>query len=412
MKYINFPEKFITGVASSGFDIEGGDSLSSMYQWALRNNPGSARMKGIDHWNMFENDIRMIKELKIKSYIMSIEWSRIEPNKGEFSKKNIDHYKEIIKTLKKEGINPLISLSHVSTPLWFIETGGWENPHSPLSFSSYTEYAVSQLGSDASEWITLFEPNKTVAGSMITGEFPPGKKSLASYIKSASNMISAHRESYTRIHAIRKDLGKKDTSAGAVFSSMIFHAEESFLKRLKLSAFDHLFNELFFTGFAEGRKIFPAGAPLRATKPCTALDFIGISHSGSIGLPGEKFFPEKIIHADIESYVGGLFTTASRYNLRYKKPVYLIFSPGKSVPDESLRIQTHSHLNEASRLIRNNIEISRFYYNPLFNTTGSKNGLLDVSEKNLKRKINNTGLFWSEISESGGISQSIVNKYL
>ena len=46
------------------------------------------------HYEMLDQDIELLKELGIKAFRFSIEWSRIEPTEGNYDTDAINHYVE------------------------------------------------------------------------------------------------------------------------------------------------------------------------------------------------------------------------------------------------------------------------------------------------------------------------------
>ena len=70
-------------------------------------------------------------------YCFSIEWSRIEPNEGEWDEAAIEVYSEMIDSLIARGIQPMITLHHFSHPVWSEEKGGFYNRENIQYFKKY-----------------------------------------------------------------------------------------------------------------------------------------------------------------------------------------------------------------------------------------------------------------------------------
>lgn len=68
--------------------------------------------KAADHYNLYEKDFDILKELGQNAFRFSIEWSRIEPKKGKFDQKEIEHYQKVVKALKERNIEPFVTLWH------------------------------------------------------------------------------------------------------------------------------------------------------------------------------------------------------------------------------------------------------------------------------------------------------------
>jgi beta-glucosidase len=64
----------------------------------------------------------------LDTYRFSLEWSRIEPEDGQWSRAAIAHYRAICQTLLDRGIQPTVTFHHFTTPRWVAAAGGWESP--------------------------------------------------------------------------------------------------------------------------------------------------------------------------------------------------------------------------------------------------------------------------------------------
>ena len=52
---------------------------------------------------------------------ISLEWARIEPERGRWNQEAVDHYKVMIKHMQEEkGLKPIITLNHLTLPLWVL----------------------------------------------------------------------------------------------------------------------------------------------------------------------------------------------------------------------------------------------------------------------------------------------------
>ena len=80
----------------------------------------------------------MKDELGINAFRLSIAWDRVEPKQGEYNQAAIDRYKNIIKTLKMNGIEPIVVLHHYTVPSWFEDVGGFL---SGANYQLFVEFA-------------------------------------------------------------------------------------------------------------------------------------------------------------------------------------------------------------------------------------------------------------------------------
>ena len=60
---------------------------------------------------VYERDIALLAGLGFTTYRFSIEWARIEPEEGFFSKAALDHYRRMIATCHALRVTPMTRFS-------------------------------------------------------------------------------------------------------------------------------------------------------------------------------------------------------------------------------------------------------------------------------------------------------------
>ena len=93
------------------------------------------------------------------AYRFGIEWARIEPQEGKFSPKAISHYRSVLQFCHDNGITPLVTLHHFSSPAWLISKGGWGKPYVVGAFARYAHKVVEELGDLIPYVCTINEAN-------------------------------------------------------------------------------------------------------------------------------------------------------------------------------------------------------------------------------------------------------------
>jgi beta-glucosidase len=225
-----FPRGFLWGASTAGHQIEGNNVASDM--WFVENRkPTFYPEPSGDACNSFElwpADLDLVKQLGLNAYRFSLEWSRIEPEPGQFSNAMLDHYKAVIEGCRARGITPFVTFNHYSAPLWFAVQGGWTNPQSPGLFARYCERAARHLAGGIGYAATLNEPNisglvqdlipeafvKVIRGvyqsaGAATGsaKFTLSQVILPEDAETVSrNLIAAHHAGRTAIKAVRPEL--------------------------------------------------------------------------------------------------------------------------------------------------------------------------------------------------------------
>lgn len=262
-KVMKFPEKFYFGAATAAYQVEGAIENTD---WAEAAKDGRVPVCGIacDHYNRYENDFDLAKELGHTAHRFSVEWARIEPEEGKFDMEAIDHYRKVLKALKSRDIKPYITLWHFTLPLWFYIRGGFERKDSPEIFARYCAYVVSQLGDLCSDFSTMNEPNVYGSNGWLRGSWPPFKrfvltdlvsitnsgrqydageiKGLAPvflYFRVMKNLSLAHNEAYKEIKKI-----SPQTEVSIVKHVIVFDANWNPFNKIKAWVANYLWTHL------------------------------------------------------------------------------------------------------------------------------------------------------------------------
>lgn len=158
----SFPADFLWGAATAGHQIEGNNVNSDW--WAREQQMPGMELSGdaCDSYHRYREDIALLADSGLTSYRFSLEWSRIEPLQGHFSKAELAHYRRMIEFCFERGITPVVTLQHFTTPQWFATDGGWMAPDASEKFQRFVAEATTIL--DGVEWVvTMNEPNMQAA---------------------------------------------------------------------------------------------------------------------------------------------------------------------------------------------------------------------------------------------------------
>ncbi len=157
-----FPDNFLWAAATSAYQFEGAyledGKTMSIVDANINENYTNTSITS-DHYHRFKEDIKLMKELGMKAYRFSISWTRVLPNgRGEVNEKGINFYKELVKELKDNGIEPLATIYHFDLPLCLQEEyGGWSSREVIDDFVYYCEVLFRNLGEDIKYWFTINE---------------------------------------------------------------------------------------------------------------------------------------------------------------------------------------------------------------------------------------------------------------
>ncbi|MGO9855217.1 MAG: glycoside hydrolase family 1 protein [Acidimicrobiales bacterium] len=197
-----FPEWFTWGTATAAHQIEGGNTNNDW--WAFEHAPGSGCVESsgdaCDSWERWEEDADIVAGLALDNYRFSVEWSRIEPAEGEFSRAALAHYRGQCIALRERGVDPVVTFHHFTTPLWLTAQGGWESDGAVERFKRFCTVVAEALGDVMTRACTINEPNMVATMGWHAGMFPPGKTDVALSRSVAARLATAH---HVAVEAIR-----------------------------------------------------------------------------------------------------------------------------------------------------------------------------------------------------------------
>ncbi len=156
-----FPKDFLIGAATAGQQVEGNNDKCDV--WAMEHIEHSTYNDfsgdACDHYHRYEEDLRRAADAGLNAYRFSIEWSRVEPEEGVFDEAEIDHYRQMIRTCRELGLEPMITLMHFTSPVWLIRKGGWEAESTVADFARYAGHVATELANDLGLVCTINEAN-------------------------------------------------------------------------------------------------------------------------------------------------------------------------------------------------------------------------------------------------------------
>ncbi len=224
-----FPKDFMWGASTAAHQVEGGNhnqwteweranaerlaseaentvkTLGARLQW----NPEWRKIKAdaedpanyisgnaVDHFHRYKEDFDLLKSLNLNAFRFSVEWSRIEPEEGQWDQEAIEHYRTYIKELKKKGIEPMLNMWHWTVPIWFEQRGGFKKMANLRYFERFVQKIGEEYAKELNYVITLNEPNVYASFSYALGQWPPQEKNLLVMGRVYFNLVFAHRRAY------------------------------------------------------------------------------------------------------------------------------------------------------------------------------------------------------------------------
>jgi beta-glucosidase len=405
-------EAFLWGVATSAFQLEGSPHADwSSWDVILGEKPALT-----NHYELYREDLALLKNLGVNAYRFSLEWSRIQPREHTWDEMAIKHYLEIIEILDRYGIEPMLTLHHFTHPLWFIKKFPWHEDASVDKYLAYVKRIVAEM-SGVKYWITFNEPYVLVLAGYFEGCTPPGLKNAPLGVKALANILKAHAGAYDIIHGACPDANVSVAhNMAALTPWKKWNPLDKLLARVAKYFYNHSLLDAFQTGSL--RIKFPFREEMEIPVAIKGkLDFFGVNYYTRIHM---RFNPLKKMgvemrHLDIEGrgltdmgweiHPRGLekvLCYASRLNV----PL-IITENGIATRDSQKKIAfMKDHVDVVERCRERGMDIRGYFYWSLIDNyewlqgLDARFGLYRVDFKTLERIPTNAAAYYSYLIKS------------
>ncbi|MBK7090175.1 MAG: family 1 glycosylhydrolase [bacterium] len=409
---------FLWGVSTSAFQIEGqiNNDITVWESLGYFRNNGEDPIynRAADHWNRWESDFVLLKELNLNSYRFSVEWARIEPERGKFDQSALDQYVRMVDRLLELGIQPMLTLHHFTHPTWFHEATPWHSPESVEAFARFTAKVVESLGDRVNLYVTINEPMVWLLAGYLDAKFPPGKRDVHLLADSLYNMLLAHARAYDIIKSANPNAEVGIANNFIVFKSA--HKWNPLDKKIK-RLIHSFYNMCIVDAFHENVVRIKFPFIMDYHKPIALdnkIDFWGVNYyyrmhvrfKLSVKYPFELFFRDRsgsgFTDLGWEIYARGLGKVLNWLEPT-GKPIY-VTENGIATQDDTRRLEYMTqHLSILEDSIRRNPQVRGYYYWSLIDNyewlVGYKArfGLYEVDYENgLKRTLRPSGRFFGD----------------
>ena len=211
---MSFPKDFVWGAAAASYQVEGGayDDGKGLSVWDMMcRQPGkiwagNTGEVACDHYHRFREDARLMGEIGLQAYRLSISWPRVMPNgTGDVNEKGLAFYDQLVDALLENGVQPWVTLFHWDYPYALFCRGGWLNRDSADWFADYAAVIVDRLSDRVSHWMTQNEPQCFIGLGHQKGEHAPGIRfGFAEILLAAHHSLLAHGKATQVIRARAK----------------------------------------------------------------------------------------------------------------------------------------------------------------------------------------------------------------
>jgi beta-glucosidase len=426
-----FPAGFLWGAATSAYQVEGGSQPNNWTAWESelgRIFRDQRAGRACDWWSgRYVDDFDRAADLHHNAHRLSVEWSRVEPERGKFDGEALDHYNAVIAALRERGLEPMVTLHHFTNPLWVEEMGGWTNGETVRRFERFARLMVDELGHDVSLWCTINEPVIYATQGYLLGRFPPGQRNLKRAYQVAANMLRGHAAAY---HAIKKT--QPDAQVGLAKHLISLKTRRPVLLHTPArNLIRQTVNRAFIEALLTGTLKFPS-FKVDVPDARDTVDWIGLNHyyrflaGFSLLAPRQRFVRQTRPQDGIlgpegvgEIWPEGLFEQIRWLGERTDKPLY-VTENGVPDADDSLRpLHMIRSIRSVWQAINYNYQVKGYFYWTLVDNfewaegydPRFRFGLYANDLETQTRTAKNSAALYGEICAANGLTADMARRY-
>ena len=395
-----FPDDFYWGASTASYQVEGGNH-TQWTVWELGNAAERARTaehrwgwlanwesiekaatqpsnyisgRGVDHYNRYKDDFKLLNSLNLNAFRFGVEWARIEPEEGRWDEAEIAHYHEYIDALKKRGVEPFLNIWHWTMPVWFTDKGGFKHRKNLKYFERLVQKISDEYGGKVGHVFTINEPNVYASFGYITGEWPPEEKNVFSFIRVYYHLTLAHKRAY---RILKKQNPHIQVGLATQMGNIQAKNKHDISDRIMVKWMRYFWNWWFVNRVRRYQ------------------DFVGFNYYFTDYYRGFRAENPKVPVSDMGWYMEpeGLYPLLLCVRNKYRKPIYITENGLADASDEQRQWWIEETIVAMERAISEGVDVRGYFHWSLLDNFEwaygwwPKFGLVSVDRKTMKRTI-------------------------
>ena len=277
---------------------------------------------------------------------------------------------------------------------------------------------VAELGDIVSEYITINEPNVYAVFGWFFGDWPPGKKSLASTLRVYNRLCECHVKAYGLIHRLREEMGHTDTKVGYAHHMRVFEAKNprNPWHRVCTPIMRRLFQTSFSKAFLTGKACWPLRR-VHGVGEGPFCDFHAVNYYSRAAVTGfSEEYMDNVSVNDLgwEIYPEGIVQCAKELYALAKLPIYITEN---GTCDNTDAFRSRYICEHLEALFGSGLPVERYYHwcftdnFEWLDGNSARFGIVHVDYATQQRSVKRSGEFYSRMIAERGVTQEMQSEY-
>ncbi|WP_441958783.1 glycoside hydrolase family 1 protein [Mycolicibacterium houstonense] len=251
----SWDRNFYWGTATAGYQVEGSAPDSNWRRYVDQTagkpaRPGSDPLgaaevepyhQADDFRHRYQEDIANAHAMGVNTFRFGLEWARVMPEPGKWDEKELAYYDDVVATLRKNGMTPMITLMHWVYPGWVADRGGFMT--NVDAFEEFATAITKRYAGQGVLWVSINEPLVFGAMEVRTGAIKPDQ--FETFLE---RVADAHRRVYRAAHDADPD-AKVTTNEAYIPPEVLAQFSALGVQGIDGSFFDRITDSLDYLGF-------------------------------------------------------------------------------------------------------------------------------------------------------------------
>ena len=142
------------------------------------------------------DDLGQFVELGCTDWRLTVEWARIEPERGRIDSDAVDWYTDVLTHARRLGLRSWVTLQHGTLPGWYVDDEGGHRDTTARGrhWARHIDRMAEALDAVTDGWVPIDDPIGWALRGYLLGSRPPGRRDPAAAREAVFGAVLATEE--------------------------------------------------------------------------------------------------------------------------------------------------------------------------------------------------------------------------